>query len=237
MSGYYEEKLSAERLQACYDVAPPRTVRYLEAEIAHIREQTADADRLLELGCGYGRLLLRLRRPGRRLIGIDRSDASLRLARRAAGGKDAPGLVRGDAARLPFADACFDAVVCAQNGISAFHVDPQALVAEAARVTRPGGRAIFSSYAPGFWDDRLAWFRAQSDAGLLGPIDEEATVEGVIVCRDGFRATTFGDAEFRSLAAPLGLAATIEEVDGSSLFCEFQIGEVRPRAARRGRLR
>ena len=36
MSGYYDDKLAAERLRRCYELAPPRVVRYLEAEVQHV---------------------------------------------------------------------------------------------------------------------------------------------------------------------------------------------------------
>ena len=36
MSGYYTKKLAAKRLRACYDLAPPRTRAYLEAEIEFV---------------------------------------------------------------------------------------------------------------------------------------------------------------------------------------------------------
>jgi hypothetical protein len=42
----------------------------------------------------------------------------------------------------------------------------------------------------------------------------------VIVCKDGFRATTADRTTFEKLAAGLGVTPRITEVDGSSLFCE-----------------
>jgi 2-polyprenyl-6-hydroxyphenyl methylase/3-demethylubiquinone-9 3-methyltransferase len=122
-----------------------------------------------------------------------------------------------------FADDRFDVVICIQNGMAAFGVDRRRLVQEACRITRPGGRVLFSSYAEKFWEERLAWFRIQARHGLIGEIDEEATGEGVIVCRDGFRAGTVGPAEFAGLAAELELKAEISEVDGSSIFFEIEV--------------
>ena len=40
MPGYYSERLAAERLRACYDLAPPRTSAYLEAEIEFVLTKT-----------------------------------------------------------------------------------------------------------------------------------------------------------------------------------------------------
>lgn len=47
----------------------------------------------------------------------------------------------------------------------------------------------------------LAWFEAQAARGRIGEIDREATADGAIAGKGGFRATTVGPAEFRRLAA------------------------------------
>ena len=96
-------------------------------------------------------------------------------------------------------------------------------MAEATRITRPGGSVLFSSYAEAFWQDRLDWFRCQADHGLLGEIDEAATGNGVIVCKDGFKATTFGPDRFISLCNDLGFNPEITIVDDSSIFCELMV--------------
>jgi 2-polyprenyl-6-hydroxyphenyl methylase/3-demethylubiquinone-9 3-methyltransferase len=130
-------------------------------------------------------------------------------------------LVLMNAVSLGFGEKTFDLVACIQNGISAFKVGPLDLMREAVRVTRAGGRVLFSSYSESFWPYRLEWFREQAGRGLLGEIDEEATGNGVIVCKDGFRATTFNPDDFLTLAFRLGLTAEIFEVDDSSIFCEI----------------
>ncbi len=119
---------------------------------------------------------------------------------------------------MAFRAGAFDAVLCVQNGISAFAVDRGRLVGEAVRVTRSGGSILFSSYSPRIWEDRLDWFRAQAREGLIGDIDEERTGDGTIVCTDGFQATTVGGEEFTRLFAQFGLRPTIREVDESSVF-------------------
>jgi 2-polyprenyl-6-hydroxyphenyl methylase/3-demethylubiquinone-9 3-methyltransferase len=69
----------------------------------------------------------------------------------------------------------------------------------------------------------LEWFRQQALHGLLGEVDEEATGDGVIVCKDGFRAETGGPDEFTRLAGNAGVRYEITEVDGSSLFCVVSV--------------
>ncbi len=62
----------------------------------------------------------------------------------------------------------------------------------------------------------------QAEAGLVGEIDYTRTGNGVIVCRDGFTATTVGEEQFRDLTAGLDVEVAIAEIDESSLFCELR---------------
>jgi SAM-dependent methyltransferase len=224
MAEYYREKLSAGRLERAYAIAPPRVRQYLAAEIDHVLSLLRPGDAVLELGCGYGRALAPLARKAAVAWGIDTSFESLAYGSAALARLGTCALARMDAVRLGFRDGAFDCVVCIQNGISAFHVDPAALVREALRVTRPRGLAIFSSYAASFWKHRLEWFVLQAEAGLVGAIDWERTGDGAIVCADGFTATTFGRDRFAALADELGATARVVEIDSSSVFCEITAG-------------
>ena len=222
MTSYYADKLAAQRLQLCYEIAPPRVQQYLQAEIEHVRGRMRPADAVLELGCGYGRVLRELARRAGFTVGVDTSTSSLGLAREFFRELANCHLLAMDAVALGFKDGAFDLVACVQNGISAFKVDQQSLVRESLRVTRPGGRVLFSSYSARFWRDRLEWFELQAEHGLVGEVDHGRTRDGVIVCKDGFQATTVTPDGFRTLAASLDLTAVIEEVDGSSIFCEIR---------------
>jgi SAM-dependent methyltransferase len=221
MTGYYSEGLAAERLRACYDLAPPRTKAYLEAEIEFVLSRTTPSMVALELGCGYGRVLERLRPKVYVTWGIDTSLPSLRMALEFLGRKPSLRLACMDAVHMGFPDHVFDLTICIQNGICAFAVDQQQLFREALRVTRSGGRVMFSSYSAQFWEHRLRWFEIQSAHHLIGEIDYQATGNGAIVCSDGFRATTVDRTTFERLAASLGATPRITEVDDSSLFCEI----------------
>ena len=128
-----------------------------------------------------------------------------------------------DAVELGFLDRQFDVVVCIQNGISVFGVDQRMLIEEAMRVTHPGGVVIFSSYSERFWEDRLDWFRIQSEKKLIGEIDEEATGNGVIVCKDGFEASSVHPDDFIRLSWDMAVDPVITEVDNSSIFYELRI--------------
>ncbi|MFH1220255.1 MAG: methyltransferase domain-containing protein [Candidatus Eisenbacteria bacterium] len=226
MSGYYTENLAAERLRRVYEIAPPRIRQYLDAEVAHVVGRIRPGDTVLDLGCGYGRVLARLAAKAGRVVGIDTSLASLQMGQGLLGRCGNCRLICMDAARLGFRNHAFDLVACVQNGISAFHCDERQLVGEAVRVTRPGGAVLFSTYSPKFWDDRLKWFALQSEAGLLGEIDNARTGDGVIACKDGFTGRAVKPERFFALAADLGVDATILEIDESSIFCEIAVGVI-----------
>ena len=220
-AAYYLNRLSGERLRRCYELAPQRIKQYLDAEILYVVGRVQSAASVLELGCGYGRALLQLARTPRSVVGIDTSLDSLLLARDVTAGCAECELAAMDATALGFRDRVFDAVVCIQNGICAFRVDPHKLLEEAIRVTRPGGQLLFSSYAEAFWPHRLHWFQLQAAAGLVGKIDYSATTPGEIVCEDGFRSGTTRASDFARLCDRLGVQNIAIEVDGSSLVCEI----------------
>lgn len=105
--------------------------------------------RFLEAGCGAGPLSQAFGQYlGATGVAIDISPASVRaqLARRGQGAHfDA---LVASATNLPFPDATFDASVALD--IAEHMARPEQLYAELARVTKPGGRALFAISGAGF---------------------------------------------------------------------------------------
>ena len=222
---YYSSKLSSSQLKMCYDLAPPRTQQYLREEISFVLEHIRPSHHVIELGCGYGRVLGSLLERATKVVGIDTSLESLRHAREYIGTNNRLELVQMDAVCPAFNDKHFDVVVCIQNGISAFKREPLELIRQAVRITKSGGIVLFSSYSDRFWEHRIEWFMIQAEVGLLGEIDWERSKDGVIACKDGFRATTFNRKDFSDLASILDLDCQIMEIDESSLFCKISVSE------------
>lgn len=108
----------------------PRARAAARAVLALVPEQ---ARTLLDVGCGTGLVTERLARPGLRVYGVDTSPGMARITADRIGG----GALLGDSRRLPFGDGSLDAV-CA---VWLLHLVPDAaaVVAECARVLRPGG--------------------------------------------------------------------------------------------------
>ncbi len=224
MTEYYSAHLSAERLKRCYQIAPPRIMRYLKSELEFVVDQIGPFDLVLELGCGYGRALNEICGQSGDIVGIDISGESLNYALDYVGCANLVQLSQMNATSLAFDNDVFDVVVCIQNGISAFGTNPIELVRESLRVTRPNGFCYFSSYSDKIWEERLEWFSIQSEEGLVGEIDWAKTAKGHIVCKDGFEATTFRPHDFRRIAEEVGFTPHIIEIDESSLFCCIEKG-------------
>lgn len=107
--------------------------------------------RILEVGCGSAPVARWLADQGAEVVGLDLSDGMLaraaQIGRRV--GLEVP-LVQADAGRLPFQDDSFD-LACSAFGAVPFVADSAALMAEVARVLRPGGRWVFSVTHPLRW--------------------------------------------------------------------------------------
>ena len=219
MKEYYSKKLSANKLKRCYDIASPRIKQYLKAEIDFVLEQIHPSDKVIELGCGYGRVLRELAKKASKVVGIDTSLESLELAKEYLLDYKNIKLHQMNANSLSFKEETFDVVIAIQNGISAFKVEPEVLLRESLRITKRNGKLILSSYSENFWEERLKWFIQQSKEELLGEIDFEKTGNGSIVCKDGFIATTFSKDDFQNLLQRMNLKGFIQEIDLSSIFC------------------
>lgn len=125
-------------------------------------------ERVLEAGCGTGRMTRRLAADVD-LISVDFSFQSLRVNQaklRAAGLGHVP-LVQADLCRLPFADGIFDRVVSCQvlEHVPGSDARRQA-VTSLARVVRPGGRLALSAYKHSLLTRLFAQKEGEHDGGI-----------------------------------------------------------------------
>ena len=102
---------------------------------------------LLDIGTGTGRIAELLAPRAIHVTALDKSPEMLRIARARLQTlpADKLELVQGDFSALPFEDACFDTVLFHQVLHYAF--EPEAVLAEAARVTREAGRIAIVDFA------------------------------------------------------------------------------------------
>jgi ubiquinone/menaquinone biosynthesis C-methylase UbiE len=114
-----------------------------------LRETPKRDARLLDIGCGTGRLLsqLAVAHPALRLFGVDMSPPYVQAARELLASVPEVSLVAENAESLPYRDAYFDAITC----VYLFHELPRAarrrIVTEMKRVIAPGGLLVVEDSA------------------------------------------------------------------------------------------
>jgi ubiquinone/menaquinone biosynthesis C-methylase UbiE len=110
-------------------------------EVAAVERAAGRVDglRVLDAGCGTGRFTACVERRAARLAGVDLDPAMLAVAAH----RVRVPLLAADACRLPFQDAAFDVAIAVT--VCEFTASPAAVVAELARVTRPGGRIVIGA--------------------------------------------------------------------------------------------
>ena len=109
-----------------------------------------------DLGCGEGYLTIETARWARRVTGVDRSQDVLTRARALAARRKVRNILwkRGALERVPLADASVDVVLLSQ---SLHHAEkPEAVLSEAHRILRPGGRLLLLDLR----DHDQAWVKA-----------------------------------------------------------------------------
>ncbi len=117
---------------------------------------------VLDLGCGDGKLAVRLAALGARVVGLDADPAMLRAAAsRAAAAGVGMDFAAGRARTLPFPDRRFDIVVAVT--VLCFVPDAEAAFREIARVLRPGGAVVIGEL--GRWS---LWALRRRIRGWLG---------------------------------------------------------------------
>jgi len=104
-------------------------------------------ERVLDLAAGTATSSAALARTGADVVGCDFSLGMLRVGR--AQQHEGVALVAGDALRLPFADASFDAVTISFGLRNTS--DPDLALRELLRVTRPGGRLVVCEFSSPVW--------------------------------------------------------------------------------------
>jgi len=153
-------------------------------------------DRVVDLGTGSGRMLTLLGKKARMSLGLDLSHNMLNIARAnvSRAGLDKVELRHGDifATRLPAESA--DLVMVHQ--VLHYLADPQAAVAEAARLVSPGGRLLIVDFAPhdleqmrdehqhrrlGFADDEIHRWLTEAGLSPSAPVALPPDTDGLTV--------------------------------------------------------
>ena len=149
--------------------------------------------KVADLGCGEGYLTIEAARWASRVTAVDRSDAVLRRARGLAERRRVTNVVwkRGELEHLPIPDHHVDVAMLSQ---ALHHAEqPARAVAEAARITVPGGRVLILDLRT----HHETWVRSKLGDRVLGFADADLkrmlTAAGLRDARVGIGARKAGD--------------------------------------------
>ncbi|MGI9168590.1 MAG: ArsR/SmtB family transcription factor, partial [Caulobacteraceae bacterium] len=172
--------VSAERADAAAAYFADNAERWDEIRSLYVSEAAVEAailqaagdgpfERLVDLGSGTGRMLTLLGGRAKSAVGLDLSRQMLNIARGrvASAGLGGCELRHGDILGTGLGGGEADLVVVHQ--VLHYLGEPAAAVAEAARLTAPGGRLLIVDFAP----HGLEFLRAEHRHRRLGFADEE----------------------------------------------------------------
>jgi len=148
-----------------YDQHTPVQQRVLRQLLLELEQLPLAADaRVLDIGCGTGRLLELVKQhfPGTALTGLDLAPNMLQQAAARLG--ENARLMQGDAEQLPFADNSFQLAL--SSSTFQWLDNLQHCFEEAGRVLEPEGRFLFSLFGEGtLFELRESWHQALLNTG------------------------------------------------------------------------
>jgi SAM-dependent methyltransferase len=169
-----------------YDRLRPADANWLELLDVLVEEGRLLGRRVLDVGCGTGRVALALAERGCRVWGVDPSAEMLSEARARAGRRVA--FKRAEAESLPFRSGWFDRAVLR---LVVHHVDRSRALPEVARVLASDGCAVVATFRTdhieGFWlNPYFPSLRAIDEARFPSPeaLGEELRGAGFVSVRE-----------------------------------------------------
>lgn len=181
-------RMAFERAAGTYDRSAVLQREVGKRMLERLDLVTCSPQTVVDVGCGTGYCTRALRSRYRRarVVGVDIAQSMLKAARKSAGWFGRQRYVCGDAGHLPLADHIADIVV---SNLTLQWCDTDKVLAEFARILRPGGLLMFTSFGP----DTLRELRVAWQA-----VDNRAHVHDFVDLHD------FGDALMRAgLAEPV----------------------------------
>lgn len=197
------ESVRFDRAAEFYDETRSYAEPTTRATIDLLEGELRGRGRVLEVGVGTGLIALPLHERGIGMLGLDISEPMMAKLVEKAGGIQRFPLVRGDATTLPFADGAVDAALL--RWVLHLIADWRGVVAELARVVRPGGVMVIHLGAYGGpWDEIHARFAEIVDA----PVDPVGI---------GWHREHELDAEVERLGGRLRLLPTLRDPNAEPL--------------------
>lgn len=176
---------------------PPPIRKFLEDELALVRNLLPPGSRVLDFGCGMGRHLIALHSHLGPSVGFDFETAYIKEARRSGAGTNSVFFVA-DATSVPLS-ARFDAAICLTNTWGTMS-DKLGVTSEMRRLSPSPGTRLVTVYSECSVSARREWY-----ANMGHPVLEVRDNE--LIAAGGFTSEHFTERRLRGLLGPCELHA------------------------------
>ena len=173
---------------------------YLSFEESYIKDTISRSffgknPRILDVGCGNGRVLKLLEEICGEIHGIDFAKTQTREAKKNVLRSE---IIEGDAAQLPYKNQTFDCIICAYNTFGNIPDEKITVLKEMGRVLKEGGLGIVSVYAEEARSKQGEFYKS------LG-LEIEDETEDAISLKEGLHSGRFTIDMFEGLFRAAGL--------------------------------
>ncbi len=182
-------KMLQQQRNVFYQTPGIKELFYKENEV--ILKNLDKDDTVLDVGCGLGLHLMLLSKYCSQAVGIDHSDVILKKCRKNIVGFENVKVIQMNARKLEFPDNTFDQTISLFNTFGIMD-DPLPILREMKRVTKKGGRIIFSLYNLESIPERVEFYHRTSL--------EDAHPEGTTIVSGDFYSKTHTDEQLEQLS-------------------------------------
>jgi len=181
---------------------PPKLIQdFLDGEIDFIKKHI-NGKSILEIGCGYGRLLKIMKMKNKRIVGIDFSQRMVDLAKKNVENVE---IYQMNANKLNFESGEFDEVVCLDNSFGNMPGIELDALQEMTRVCKKGGEIIISVFSENARDVQIENYKR---IGLKEVRDDGDAIK----TKEGFYSRRFKKEELEELFRKCGLKCNINKI-------------------------
>ncbi len=190
----------------------PEFENWTQKDIIEIRKFLNKDSVVLEIGCGWGRVIKALAPYCKKFIGIDNSEAETIEAKSFLKDIDNVKVFLEDGKETHFPDNYFDAIVISGNTFGNLGENKENVLQEMKRLLKPDGKILLSVYSEGAKARRL---KAYKDIGMK----IKTTESKKIIFEGGLISEEFSKEDIESLFEKYGLKVQFRDISSVALFC------------------
>lgn len=206
-SGIFDKMVGTNRENG----EPPQILKkFFTGDIDYIENKLEKSGKVLEIGCGFGRLLPYLAKVSREVVGIDFSKLQVKKSRALFRNNKNVKVELMSAEKLKFKDGIFDTTACLNCSLGNMPGIESLVISEMKRVTKKGGKVIVRVFA----DNKKVRTAQHKNYKRLG-FTEIKDLGKAVVTREGFYSSRFSKQDLNNLFANAGLKAEIK-ADGEA---------------------